>query len=426
MSDNNIKIVVGTEDVATFFVDQAVLEAQSAWFRAALDPNSAFHEAVAKTVTLTDYEPISFQPCKAWMEHGVYKLDADCTWKELAMTWLLADQLRLVDFGNEILKDIVNRHWQGITERERNQDPGNWAAGVSNVSPSTMHYIYDNSMPNSPLRNLFLYLFMDSRAICPNVVDLDDYPEAFASTAKWCFKHGSWSDRPSIRNFHDVDMLCGTALSKGAPAIIQYASRCTGDACRQKIGDAAASYITGPVYLCRDCPEVKLCSVCKPELTCKTDVGAGRKSHDCIEHWPAVFIQYRTTCKNTACRKVSRCVNRNFGYIIGARENVRLAVNKKKWRFHCLRCGQTFCHECGTDPECKVVEQYSCPAGNDSSMLHQLEQISGAPLPLCDELGVKEYTKRVEKNLCVICGGNEHNEGICETIVVPDHPPRHD
>jgi hypothetical protein len=104
-----------------------------------------------------------------------------------------------------------------------------------------------------------------------------------------------------------------------------------------------------------------------------------------------------------------------------------LAVNKRKMRFHCLRCGQTFCHECGTDPECKVVEQYSCPAGSDILMLHQLEQITGAPCQIRDELGVMAFTERVEGGLCVNCGGNDHNEGIiCETSVVPGHPPRDD
>lgn len=159
MSQDKIKVIVGKENMVTFEVGRALLEELSPWFRVVLNPTTGFQEAITKTVKLFDYKPVAFKHCKQWIKHSILEPGTKSTWKELAMTWVLSEHLRMVEFGDEVIKTIVNRHWQGIRERDGNQDPQVWAAGVSNVSVSTMQYIYDNTTPSSVLRKPFVYLF---------------------------------------------------------------------------------------------------------------------------------------------------------------------------------------------------------------------------------------------------------------------------
>lgn len=182
MAEDKIHVLIGADYGVSMCLraKQALLERHSPWFRAALDPEKGFEESVTKIVNLPNYEAVAFQHCKLWMKHSIFRPPHDCAWKEFIMTWLLSEQFGMTRFCNEIVRTIVRRHWRCIRVRENRREPRDWAAGVSNVSASTMHYLYENTTSTSVLRKLFMHLFVDTRSIEPKMDDLDDYPDAFA------------------------------------------------------------------------------------------------------------------------------------------------------------------------------------------------------------------------------------------------------
>lgn len=431
MAQTTVKVLVG-ESATVFEMDCALLMEKSEWFHAALNPQRGFQEANTRTVRLVDYEPIAFQHCQLWMQYEVFKPKLQWTWKELAMTWILADQLRLEGMGNEIIKAFVDRHWRETAHSERKEQPRNWAAGGSNISASTMHYIFNNTYSKCVLRELFTYFFLDTRAIDPWLGDIDDYPESFASTMKVSFKHIKWAERPHIRSYHDVDKHCGTTLTTNPELNLQSGFRCTGFHCRHRGGSPADSFIRGPVYLCRFCPDAMLCSDCREDPSCKgraPDPDEVTEEHNLFEHWPTHFIQYRTVCSSKRCAENPDMVDDETGYIIGTADEDETTEAWIRQRYYCWRCDQTFCFTCGQDPENLKKAGNRCST-NELTGQHQLKLISGPRWNEYDLLGRDEqYRHHLPLAIgCTKCGQEDHETNDCAepNIITPCHPRRED
>lgn len=469
MVEEKVQIIVG-EDFGQPVVLQArssLLEAHSSWFIAALDPSKGFKEALERVVKLPNYEAAAFQHCKYWMKHTIFKplqlykdwISSDSpryTWRELAMTWLLAEQLGMQELCTAIVEAIITKHWQGIQQAEGSHLPRDWAAGGSNTSPKTIQYIYDNTASSSTLRELFVHMFIDTRAMFPLMDDLDDYPDAFAAAVKMCFEHMKWTQRPQITNLLDLDHLCGTGFE--IEGTVNWGVRCSGTYCQHRKGNTADDFIVGTVWRCEQCPNASFCSVCE----CGDHPGPYTGGHKTYEQWPAVFLQTLRPCPHPNCARETWLDAGETGSK-GVVQGDRLArMSKSCPRYYCLRCKDMFCESCGDDLEhgrtfhqlgkrrcdrcqrddvgCNDCEdgggdprnfcmEYMCQSrGSKDAAYHQLIKIGGPESFFEDVLGREEYERRLKATLCIKCGGAHPSFQMCiwSCWKTPDHPVRDD
>jgi hypothetical protein len=78
LSQDKVNVVVGSNNVVTFKVNQQLLEQHSAFFRNALNQANNFVESSTNTVTLAQFEPEAFEHVKRWVKHGFFKPDPNC------------------------------------------------------------------------------------------------------------------------------------------------------------------------------------------------------------------------------------------------------------------------------------------------------------------------------------------------------------
>ncbi|KAJ9648141.1 hypothetical protein H2199_001919 [Coniosporium tulheliwenetii] len=104
--------------------------------------NGRFEEANTKVISLPEDDPEIFSEFVSYIYCDRIFNDADVDWLEYSKLWILADKLGVPGLQNLVIEKLSEK----ASNNER------WL----NISPAFLRYIYDRTLPESPLRRIFV------------------------------------------------------------------------------------------------------------------------------------------------------------------------------------------------------------------------------------------------------------------------------
>ncbi|KAL8917909.1 MAG: hypothetical protein Q9172_005640 [Xanthocarpia lactea] len=170
LTDEVVTILVGPEE-EPFHVSKELLSSNSPFFKAAFE--GSFKEAAEKTIRLPEDDPNVFPDYLLWLYTGnlrsseadtAIQLDGHCH------LYVLAEK-----YGSEVLQNLVIDKILGHAPSpgelpDEKKDGDDNKEGEPFVEPTTLHYVYGCTLPDSVLRTILVDILAWQ-------VDFDSSPE---------------------------------------------------------------------------------------------------------------------------------------------------------------------------------------------------------------------------------------------------------
>ncbi|KAL8691745.1 MAG: hypothetical protein Q9218_003094 [Villophora microphyllina] len=142
---NIITINVGP-DATPFYLYAGLVSQDASFFKAAL--NGSFRESTEQKVSLPDDDVQIFKIYQIWLNLKELRCnfdDGEDWWLHLAKLWIFADKIGSPKFKNEII-DAFFEVYDGVDDKD-----------LLFADPDVVHFVYDNTTQESPLRKLFIH-----------------------------------------------------------------------------------------------------------------------------------------------------------------------------------------------------------------------------------------------------------------------------
>ena len=110
--------------------------------------NSSFREANEQEISLPDDDVQIFKIYQTWLNKGElrYNFDDEEWWLRLAKLWIFADKIRSIRLKNKTIDaffDIINDNEE-----------------ITFADTKTVHFVYENTAWDSPLRRIFVRFYL--------------------------------------------------------------------------------------------------------------------------------------------------------------------------------------------------------------------------------------------------------------------------
>lgn len=183
---------MGKAPVKSYRVHKGVLTFYSGFFDKAL--KGEFKEAAQNAVDLPETEPAVFDSVQNWLySHQLHPAkEADpkkMSYLQIQKLWVFGDAHNIPALQN----DAINLLHQAIVEQ--------WT-----VPSSSLHHLYDNTMPNAPLRRYCIDIISNSSSAASLLSKNKDQQKLFPKEALVDILKVVWTDGHKVQSKEAVKM----------------------------------------------------------------------------------------------------------------------------------------------------------------------------------------------------------------------------
>jgi len=132
--------------------------------------NGSFQEGTGQDMSLPEDDVQIFRIYQTWLNTGQlrYNFDKEECWLHLGKLWIFADKI----CSTRLMNKTVDAFFEVVT---KNSD-------LPFADPETVNYVFGKTMPGSPLRRMFVRIFLSYGYILDDD-EMNAYPREFLATA---------------------------------------------------------------------------------------------------------------------------------------------------------------------------------------------------------------------------------------------------